>query len=111
MSQLKRLITVLSSLFKKKKVVLEVVPVRKPNGLFTGHSDTHLIFYTDIIHDEDSGVELTIQYICACGNPVYRITDDFGFGCEHCDSVCGLDTPETPCERCRELFSVDFEEG
>ena len=101
----------LTSLFRrKKKQELQVTPVRKPQGLFAGHPDSHLIFYTDVIYDEDIDMELTIQYVCACGDAVYRITDDFGFGCEHCDSVCLLDTPETPCDRCRELFSVDFGE-
>ncbi len=89
-----------------------VNPVSIPSGVFAGFPDTHKVYYTESFYDEASDMDFTIQFICACGLPVFRLRgDDFGFACEHCDSVCTLDSPETPCERCRELFSVDFEEG
>lgn len=76
-----------------------------PDGFFLNQTKAPLEYYIDTIIDEEEGVYVRVQYMCACGLPVFRsLSDDFGFGCDHCDSVCNL----PGCINCKVLNSVDF---
>lgn len=76
-----------------------------PVGAFVNQTKTPLEYYVDSILDEEMNYYLKVQYMCACGEPVFRLlSDDYGFGCDHCDSLC----TETLCQYCHNLMSVDF---
>ncbi len=65
-------------------------------------------FYVDTIHDEENDVHFKIQYSCMCGLMVFRLkADDYGFACEHCDSVCEAKELEEPCKWCANLFTAE----
>lgn len=63
--------------------------------------------YMDTMYDEEEGVTLFIQYVCACG--CLDFVAGNGFACAHCDSVC----KKKNCELCDKLNAVDYfaEEG
>lgn len=76
-----------------------------PDGAFINQTRAPLEYYIESIFDEEADYYLRVQYICACGEPVFRLlADDYGFGCDHCDSVCAI--PD--CKNCYNLNSVDF---
>jgi hypothetical protein len=78
----------------------------KPVGFFMNQVKAPLEYYVDSIFDEEADYYIRVQYMCACGEPVFRsLSNDFGFGCDHCDSIC---QGEETCEECYNLFSVDF---
>lgn len=77
-----------------------------PVGFFMNQVRTPLEYYIDSILDEEENYYINIQYMCACGLPVFRsLSDEYGFGCDHCDSECKEDVL---CEQCHNLFIVDF---
>lgn len=62
-------------------------------------------YYINRIYDEELDYYITIQYMCACGEPVYSLMgEDTAFACVHCDCICKADT----CTLCHNLNSVDF---
>lgn len=66
---------------------------------------TPLEYYVESLFDEEENYFVKVQYMCACGAPVFRsLNDTFGFGCDHCDSKC----EDELCKECYNLFSVDF---
>lgn len=76
-----------------------------PVGFFMNQVKAPLEYYIEPIFDREANVFFNIQYMCACGLPVFRsLNSDFGFGCDHCDSQC----QDELCDVCYELFSVDF---
>lgn len=76
-----------------------------PAGFFLNQTKTPLEYYIDSIYDDESEFQFNVQYVCACGLPVFRsLSDEYGFGCDHCDSIC---TKEN-CVNCKVLNSVDF---
>lgn len=106
---MQRLLIALSSWFsklaKQPQVEYNEYPKQIPSGAFVNQTYASLEVYTDEIFHEEEELHLTIQYVCACGQPVYRLlTKDFGFACEHCDSICVAGD----CPKCKNLFSVDF---
>lgn len=112
-SQLQRLLISLSNFIDRfiKKPEPEVKEEEfnlggKPVGFFMNQVKTPLAYYVESIFDEQENYYLRVQYMCACGAPVFAsLSDEYGFGCDHCDSVCGA---EETCEECYNLFSVDF---
>jgi hypothetical protein len=76
-----------------------------PVGVFVNQTKAPLEYYIDTILDEEANYYIRIQYMCACGEPCFRLLgDDYGFGCDHCDSVC----KDEACTSCYNLMSVDF---
>jgi hypothetical protein len=53
--------------------------------------------------NKDMNIVLNIQFACACGEEVYRLSNEDSFGCLHCDSVC----LEPMCDNCINLNQVD----
>lgn len=76
-----------------------------PVGVFVNQAKTPLEYYITTILDEEANYYIRIQYMCACGEPVFKLmSDDYGFGCDHCDSEC----KDEICTYCHNLMSVDF---
>lgn len=74
-------------------------------GAFTNQTEAPLEYYIEQMYDEEQNFYFRVQYTCACGEPVFRLlSDNYGFACDHCDSVC---TDEI-CTICHNLMSVDF---
>lgn len=76
-----------------------------PRGAFLNQVHNPLELYIDILHNEEEDFDIRVQYMCACGLPVYKLLiEDYGFGCSHCDSLCHIPF----CEICDNLAKVDF---
>lgn len=75
-----------------------------PVGAFMNQVNAPLEYYIESMYDEHSDYYIKIQYVCACGEQVFRMLGDGQeFGCDHCDSVC----VEPMCKLCYNLMSVD----
>ena len=110
--QLQRLLLSLSNFIdrfiKKPEPVVEEVEFNlggNPDGAFTNQTKAPLEYYIESVFDEEDDFYIRVQFVCACGEPVFKLlTDNFGFGCDHCDSLCSI--PD--CKSCYNLNSVDF---
>lgn len=107
---MKRLITNLFSRFKKKpqEQAAEAPTGFSKQGAFMNQEEDEISIYYDHVHDEETGVHFSIQYACLCGLLVYALkSDEYGFACEHCDSVCHNKEPEDSCKWCENLFTAE----
>jgi len=106
--QLQRLLIALSRWFSKlaKQPQVEYNETSQLNtsGAFVNQTLASLEIYTDEMYNEEEDFMLTIQYACGCGYPVFRLSEEYGFACTHCDSICEI----AECEDCKALFAVDF---
>ena len=111
-SQLQRLLISLSNfidkLIKKPEPVIDISEFNlggSPDGAFVNQTKAPLEYYLEELFDEDDDFFIRVQFVCACGEPVFRLlTDDYGFGCDHCDSLC----KKEDCTSCYNLNSVDY---
>lgn len=109
---MQRLLTSLSNFLdrfiKKPEPVVEIVEFNlggNPDGAFVNQTKAPLEYYTETMLDEEDNFYIRVQYVCACGEPVFKLlTEGYGFGCDHCDSVCAVEN----CPNCYNLNSVDF---
>jgi len=111
-SQLQRLLTSLSNFigrFIKKPEPEAPAPKQNlggnPEGVFVNQTKAPLEYYSEELYDEEDDFYIRVSFVCACGEPVFRLmAEDYGFGCEHCDSVCR----KHDCKNCYNLNSVDY---
>lgn len=93
-----------SKLAKQPQIEYNETPQLSRSGAFVNQTLASLEIYTDELYNEEDDFTITIQYACGCTSPVYRLGEEYGFGCKHCDSVCTIKS----CADCNNLFSVDF---
>lgn len=102
------LFNLLDRLIKKPEPEVEEAEFNlggNPEGAFVNQTKAPLEYYVEQVFDEEDDFYIRVQYVCACGEPVFRLrTDGSGFACDHCDSVCRT----TDCANCYNLNSVDF---
>jgi len=65
-----------------------------PNDPFSGQADIGLGPYVTSMHNEMLDIDITIQYVCSCSQPVYRLSEDNNFSCPHCDRHCEVGIPD-----------------
>lgn len=93
------------SKFRKKNYEPIVVEFDDPieYGSFMNISDENLKQYSKQIYNEEMDMVLNFQFMCACGDICFYLSDEV-FGCLHCDSICN----EIDCEWCEILMKTDF---
>lgn len=101
----------LSSLLDKKEArkLAKVSRVANQKGALANHAGAPLELYIEQWVEQHDGLLFTtnFRYTCACEQPDFKLmTKDFGYACNHCDSICELD--EKKCKSCKMLNSVDF---
>ena len=105
---MKKLLPGLSNLFKKKPQKEEPLLTLNKRGPFLNFEEEDMLTYTEYVEDENGETQFCIQYACACGLIVFKLkVDDYGFACEHCDSVCETEDIEEPCKWCVNLFTSE----
>lgn len=111
-SQLQRLLISLSNFIdrfiRKPEPVVDITEFNlggRAEGAFVNQTKAPLEYYHEELFDEEDDFYIRVQFICACGEPVFKLLkDDYGFGCDHCDSVCR----KPDCKSCYNLNSVDY---
>ena len=87
---MQRLLNALFSRFKKKQPEVQVIE-----------------YLTETVYDEESQIQFTINFVCACERRVVRLTEEANFYCLHCDRICYAGES---CKSCRMLFLEEEEE-
>jgi hypothetical protein len=75
-------------------------------GAFAGQADSSLEVYTEQITVEGIPGFFYVEYMCSCGLPVVKLTNEINFACIHCDSVCAVEN----CKDCVKLLVINEDE-
>lgn len=72
-------------------------------GTSTRQTDSSLKVFAEEIYDEESNVSITMIFVCACEDTVYRYGESSHFFCSHCDRPCFVQD----CVQCEVYANAD----